>query len=736
MQGGGTTKQIARWVALGALFLIPLTPLLVADTYFFPFITGKAFFFRILVEIAVCAWAVLATLDKEYRPRRSWIGIAVVAFVAWMFAADLSAVNVTKAFWSNFERMEGWVLLIHLLGFFFATGAVLRAERKWRAWFLASLGVSLVISGYALLQLAGFFAIHQGSTRIDASLGNSAYLAIYFLFNIFIALWLATTEKLSWLKWSLVALAVLEGTLLIFTETRGTVIALVLSLALAAFLTMLTAGVRARRWAAGAFALILILVGGFYLARNASFVRENPTLERIASISPADGQTRFAIWHMALQGVAERPLLGWGQEGFNYIFNTYYDPVLYAQEPWFDRAHNAFIDWLTAGGVPALLLYLTLFASAIALLWRSSEPRRQESGLRPKVSELSRAERILLTSALVGYAVHNLFVFDNLYSYIYFFALLALIDSQIARPLKQLEDAPVLTDEAGMTYALPIAIAVALVLIWTVNVPGMQVAGKLITALSPAQGGVETNLAAFEDLAQHPSFAAQEMREQLVSFAMSVARSSSATNEEKQRAVSLAVTEMQKQMAAYPLDAREHLELAYAYRAAGADTDSLKEVQTALQLSPKKEEIWIQAGAIEWDLGDVKAAQKDFNTAYALGTQFPALAAYAAAGNIAAGDLTAADKILTDVYGTTTVDNDILAVAYYRTKNWPRLIGIWKLRAESPDASVQTWFSLAAAYYASGDPASAVRTITATIANHPEAADSGKAAIAQIQAGK
>ena len=242
MQSNGTAKQIARWIALGALFLIPFAVLIVASTFFFPFITGKAFYLRILIELAVAGWAVLALLDKEYRPRFSWIGAAVVGFVAWMFVADAFALNATKAFWSNFERMEGWVLLVHLLGFFFASSAVLRVEKKWRAWFLTSLGVSVVIVGYALLQLNGTFAIHQGSTRIDATLGNSAYLAIYLLFSVFVALWLALTEKYSWLKWSLIALAVVEAILIFFTETRGTIIGLVLALALAALLTALTAG--------------------------------------------------------------------------------------------------------------------------------------------------------------------------------------------------------------------------------------------------------------------------------------------------------------------------------------------------------------------------------------------------------------------------------------------------------------------------------------------------------------
>ncbi len=582
---------------------------------------------------------------------------------------------------------------------------------------------------------------------------------------------------------------------------------------------------------------------------------------------------------MALEGVAERPIVGWGQEGFNYVFNKYYDPSLYAQEAWFDRAHNAFIDWLTAGGIPAFLLYLSLFGTAITLLWRSSE--------------LSRPERIALTAALVGYGVHNLFVFDNLYSYVYFFVILALIDSQVARPIERLEKAPVLGAAEGMAYALPIATVVAVALIWFVNVSGMNVASELIVALSPqmdvnvfevsatniwpndpeshmtlaaayyatgrtsdavaqlqaaeklapsgaagdsikAQSdtliqevtgigtgrgvpkhvkyfesaiqsirdksaalvssvtqqlivaeqnkeavlpsnadqlntqisnlqaevsildalrgtssdillreinndrvkGLLRNIEDFSNLAAHPSFAAQEVREQIVSFAASIAQNSSATDAQKQQAVTLAVTEMRKQVAAYPLDAREHLELSYAYRAGGDAADTLKEIQAAALLSPGKEEILIEEGSTEWDMGNVTGAQAAFNKAYALGPQFKDLATYAAAGDIVAGDTATADKLLISVFGTTAVDSDILAVAYYRTKNWPSLIALWAKRAAAPGATVNTWFSLASAYYVAGDTTGAINTINKAVTLFPDAATSGAAAIKQIEGGK
>ncbi len=715
----GTAKQTARWVALTALFLLPITPLIVASSFFFPFITGKAFYLRILIEIAVVAWVVLALLDKAYRPRFSWLGALVTAFVVWMFIADAFAPNAVKAFWSNFERMEGWVLLAHLLGLFFAASNVLRVEKKWRAWFLTSLGVALVVSAYALLQLAGKLDIHQGSVRIDASLGNSAYLAIYLLFNVFIAGWLALTEKRMWLKYSLIAFAVLEAVLIFYTETRGAIIGLTLALFLSAVLFTFTASGKARRAAAWVCVAIIVFVGSFYLARGSAFVQGNSTLQRIASISLADGQTRFTIWHMAWQGFRERPVVGWGQEGFNYVFNKYYDPSLYAQEVWFDRAHNAFIDWLLAGGLPAFVFYISLFISAIVLLWRRSE--------------FSRPERILLTAAIVGYAAHNVFVFDNLYSYIYFFAILALIDSQAARPIERLEKAPELDAELGVTYALPVAAVVLFALVWFVNVPSMRAAGELVRAISPNQKGPEGNLALFQNLVQHPSFAAQEIREQLISFAGGIVQSTAVTNEVKQKAVTLAIEEMQKQVARYPADARIRLQLAYGYRIVSDTKSALEQIRIAISLSPRKEQMWLEAGQTEWEAGNLKQVQIDFNTAYELGPQFTNLATYAAVGNIVAGDLARADAVLMKAYGTTVVDSDILSIAYYRTKNWPRLTALWQLRTSAQNASAQTWFGLAAVYYAAGDNANAIKIIRKAVELFPDVAAAGAEALKQIE---
>src|SRR6185437_7142376 len=152
---------ISRWVVLAALFVIPFLVLYVSNSLFFPFITGKGFAFRILVEAAAAAWVVLAFVEPKYRPKFSWTLALYGALVVWMFIADAASLSPLKAFWSNFERMDGWVTLIHLFVFFVVAGSVLSVDGLWRKWWLTFLSASALVSFYGVFQLLGWLQIHQ-----------------------------------------------------------------------------------------------------------------------------------------------------------------------------------------------------------------------------------------------------------------------------------------------------------------------------------------------------------------------------------------------------------------------------------------------------------------------------------------------------------------------------------------------------------------------------------------------
>lgn len=714
-------KSIARWSVLASLFTIPFLSLYISSGGYFPFITGKNFGFRILVEIAFAGWLVLAALDKQYRPRFSWTLVLYGLLVVWMFVADVFAVNPHKAFWSNYERMDGWVTLAHVFLFFLVAGAVLTAEKLWRKWWLAFIAATALVSVYGLLQMIGAAGIHQSTTRADASLGNSEYLAGYFLFAIMVTLWQAfetRARELAWLKYCLFGLAVVQVIVLFGTGTRGTVVALAGASGFAALMWMLTSGKRGRQGAAVMLTLLIVLVGGLFFARDASFVTESPSLQRYASIFNLryELNTRITIWGMALEGSKEDLLTGYGHEGFNYVFNTYYEPSLYAQEPWFDRAHNMFIDWLINGGIPALLLFISVLLSAMYALYRAP---------------VSNPERILLLSALVGYGIQGLVVFDNLFTYIPFAAILALAHTVSSRPIKRFENAPAISLEKAQILVAPGAVVLAVLLIGFVNVPGVRGSGDLIRALMPTNSP-EKRLTYFKEAVDSGSFATQEITEQLSNFTTQAAGAPTVPDPVKQEIIAYALERFAAELTRAPRDARLRVQYAILLRNIGQLDEARTQSAQARQLSPNKQTIITEQGIEALQAEDYIAAETFFTEAYELDTNNKEIVVYIAASKILQREVPEAQALLETAYATSTVNHPILTLAYYQIKDWPNLIRTLRLRSIEEDTP-ENAFQLAIAYAESGDRAAALTQVRATIAKFPQASAQGEAILQQLR---
>ena len=124
------TKVLVKVVRVG-LFLIPPVALIVGGNFFgkilllgvgdlfFPFITGKGFYFRIIVEIIFALWVIIALFDSRFRPRMTPVMWALGATLAILTLSTIFGENPYRSFWSNYERMEGLVGHLHLFAVFF-----------------------------------------------------------------------------------------------------------------------------------------------------------------------------------------------------------------------------------------------------------------------------------------------------------------------------------------------------------------------------------------------------------------------------------------------------------------------------------------------------------------------------------------------------------------------------------------------------------------------------------------
>src|SRR5690606_3277645 len=88
-------------------------------------------------------------------------------------------------------------------------------------------------------------------------------------------------------------------------------------------------------------------------------------------------------------------------------------------------------------------------------------------------------EQALLLGLLAAYMFHNLFVFDNLGSWIFYAVVLALVHSRVAREWEGLSS---INMDTWQKVAVPTMMIVLSVVIYFVNVPSMLAAGDIIDA--------------------------------------------------------------------------------------------------------------------------------------------------------------------------------------------------------------------------------------------------------------
>ncbi|MBY0539762.1 O-antigen ligase family protein [Patescibacteria group bacterium] len=718
------SDSFLRNAVIVLLCLATLIPFIVANSFFFPFITGKNFAFRIIVEIAFALWLILMLKDVSARPRFKALPVLMLAFLASAGISVLFAVNPEKAFWSNFERMEGWIGLAHSTAYFFLLWSVMQTEKAWKWFWNTSIVVSVLMSLYGLLQLSGTLTINQGGLRVDGTFGNATYMAVYMLFHAFVSVYylVKTWAKTFLMRYFYLFAIALQVTMIFFSATRGTTLALIGGTLLTGILLLFLGKGNAemKKWGAVALVATAVVVGGFFAIKDTQFVQNDGILTRLASINIAQGETRFAIWDMALQGVAERPIFGWGQEGYNYIFNTYFKPSLHSQEPWFDRAHNAFVDWLVAGGIVGLILYVSLYVATMWAIWRPG-------------SALTNFERSIFTGLLAAYAFHNLFVFDHLLSYVFFMSTLAYIYYR-----SYADDAPVSGSPVSGNLNMVIAPAIILVMcavFYFVNVPGMATASNIIQGISP-HATINENLEYFKKARAAGGLGSQESAEQLIQFAVQVKSLNAGDAAFQQEAALYAVSEMEKELLKAPNDARLHMFLGSFWRQMGNYEGALASLLKAHELSPNKQQIIFELAVLEFNRGNAAGSLEWFKKAYDIYPSYEDAVAYYASTAIRAGENALAEKLMMEKWETLTPNNEYILQAYLEVKNFERVVVIVKNRVDANPQNAQLHVQLAAAYLTAGNREAAINSIRTAISLDATFREQGEFYIQEITAGR
>ena len=743
--------NILKYSIMVMVYATLLTPFIVSGSLYFPYITGKAHMLRLFIEIGFALYIVLAVRSREFLPKKNPLTWAALIFTVILGFATYNAEDSVRSFWSNFERMEGYVHVLHMFAFFLMTTAVFKTRGSWFALLNTSLGLSIIMGIQGFME---YSKPHQGTLRIAGPLGNSTYLGVYALIHVFIAFFLLfksldkkkLADSIGWV--STYALLIIWNIIVLFnTGTRGSMVGLFAGVVFTSILIAIFERKRVgyRKTAIGLLATVFIIVALLGSFKDTSFIKSNNLLNRfaslirwdVASVITGEGHARTLLWTMASKGVVEKPLLGWGQDNFGYVFSKYYDPKMYDQEQWFDRTHNVFFDWLIAGGILGLLSYLSLFAALLYIVWSKKEAD----------GEWDVAQKATLTGLFVAYFVHNLFVFDNLASYILCFMLFAYIASRYDNPTNTVVEKynPTIKNEFAQIF---IALLVTAGLVYSINVVVYKpyMAGKLLIDSLEEQTydkavlgtGVrnKTSRERIDPLKQAlalNTFGNTEIREKIIDIAISI------IGKEKDPAILEEVNKfVQDQYAIQfkltPNDSRPFIFYSTYLERIGQYEQAEKAINRAVELSPTKQSFLYQKASILLDQRKSQEGALVLKQAYDLEpTNIEARTLYAL-GLVFNKQFADASSII----GTSTqiISDKRLMQAYIQSGNFVELARIVKIKVDNNPEDAQAHVSLAGVYLKIGRTADAIAEIRNAIKIEPKFKTQGEYYITEIQAGR
>lgn len=698
--------------SIKALFyIVPFLPLYVANSMLFPYITGRNFTFRIIVEIALIFWIGLAALDKRYRPELSWLMRTVLVFTAVVFVADIFGASFYRSFWSNYERMEGFLMIAHMAAFFVIAGTVFRLKEWYIFAHLILIG-SFSVAFWALLQRLGYLQSIQGGNRVEGSIGNPSYLAAYLMLSSVVALALLLYANKKWLKWIYGGLIAFEVLIIYFSATRGTTLALIGGIALFAVIYFWLSRKDTDKQSAVYRPIVIWTVTAaiviplfFWSIRNTEFVKSSPSLQRLTSTSFSSQtiQSRVLIWQLALKGIQERPILGWGQENFNLVFNKYFHPRLWQQEPWFDRAHNIVLDWLSNAGILGLTAYLSLFAAAFYALW--------------KLYKSQAVNTIVFAVAVSGFAAHfaqNLTVFDNFNTYFIFFGALAFLQSYAFQNTAEISAGKntVLHYERNNNLSwsvslFTVAIFAGVSVLYFFNIKPMQESKALIDTLQLVRSDAPPKIVmpSFMETFSLNTFGDREATEQLAQYGVRAADTASIANDEKKAILTESIKRLENQVEFMPEDIRYRLFLASLgyLRMAFFDQQYIpkaeQEFKKIIAMTPAKQNLYIGLIQLYLGINEYERAFKLAEQMHKIDTEYPDGKLFYATTAVYSGRFDIAEDFLAKNTEFRSAQRGVfIANAYAAVRRFEPMVSLYQDIIKSDSKNPQYHANLAAVF--------------------------------------
>ena len=429
LQSKFNTENKYYWLYLVGFFLILALPILNLPPWFSPPDWGKTIIFRIILSILIFLFIWRSLSEKKLSIKTSlpfWILLALfgVFLLATIFSQDPVYSLLGDPHRAGGFLNFGFYIIFGILAFL-----VLR-KQDWQKIWIFAIFIGVLVSIIAIFQRYSIFTevFVPVKERPFSFVGSSVLLGLYLVLLVFITFsFLIKEQKKKEALFYFLALSLFLYTIFL-TGSRAAYFGLAIGfiyfilcypnkqrivvLLKVLFVTLLILGVQA---------IYYINIQQKLPDYSPNFLQQNKVVQQVLprlSYDSALENPRFSVWLVSLEAIKERPILGYGPENFSIAFDKYYDPSMPLIDKtwgsWYDKAHNFLFDISITAGIPALIIFISLFAVLFYKLQKVKERHTEDSLICHGIQ-----------ATFLAYLSANLFVFDSFSSYLVLFLLIA-----------------------------------------------------------------------------------------------------------------------------------------------------------------------------------------------------------------------------------------------------------------------------------------------------------------------